>query len=301
MFSLAHVKWFTSEDSLPTVEALTFNEYVGILLFAGIGLWVLKLVDQWLVKNKVHKAIDKKLKPLSKYVPDIVRYTTATLLLLNAWYSYVLAPNIVYTGNDVEVYIGAGFVLAAAMLLLGGVLIRPAAILMLLAYISTYFLDSPLDAFDHLEYVGIALYLFFVGETKSLIKGLDTVTPSKLKPYVKLAPRLLCIFVGAGLIVLAFSEKIFALDVAQDFLNNYNWNFLESAGLSDRMFILMAGSMELLVGLSLIFNIGTRLTTLALLIIMLITGALLGFEEVLGHLFAVGVVAVIWIPHKKRA
>ena len=103
-------------------------------------------------------------------------------------------------------------------------------------------------------------------------------------------------FTGLALVILAFSEKLLNMNLANDFLVHYeNWNFLASFGMDNRNFIIMTGIIELLLGLSLILNKAVRLSTLALLLTMIATALLLGIDEVIGHLFAVGLVFAVWV------
>jgi uncharacterized membrane protein YphA (DoxX/SURF4 family) len=101
--------------------------------------------------------------------------------------------------------------------------------------------------------------------------------------------------------MLAFSEKLFNVPAAQDFLNQHSWNLASFAGVSDRHFIIIAGSIELLLGLALILHKVPRLIVLVTLVTMTATALALGIEEVYGHLFAVGIVVATLVNDTKPA
>jgi hypothetical protein len=115
---------------------------------------------------------------------------------------------------------------------------------------------------------------------------------------------LLRIFVGFGLMALALSEKLIGVGLSTDFLQHHNWNFLQPIGVSDRLFIIISGITEFVVGLTLVLNIAPRLTTAIVALLMTITAFLLGVDEVFGHLFALSLVAVVWLgrelPQKQQ-
>ena len=68
--------------------------------------------------------------------------------------------------------------------------------------------------------------------------------------------------------------------------------------MTDRNFIIVAGMVELLVGLTLVLNIAPRLTTAIVAGLMTMTAILLGVDEIFGHLFVLSLVAVVWLnPH----
>jgi uncharacterized membrane protein YphA (DoxX/SURF4 family) len=180
---------------------------------------------------------------------------------------------------------------ACGVLFIIGFKVRVAAAVLLAAYAFALLVVQPfIDILDHVEYVGIGLYLL-LGSHKPYLKWADK-TPWQML----LAPEaLLRIFVGIGLMVLAVSEKLVGIDLSSDFLAHHSWNFLSGLGVDDRTFIIASGIIEFLVGFTLVLNIAPRLTTAIVAILMTITAILLGVEEVFGHLFALSLVAVVWL------
>lgn len=292
---LAHVKWFTSDEA-QKMPGLSINEFLLIFGCIFVALVGLHLFDIWCAKKKITQTIDAKMAPYQPWVPTIVRISAALLLLLNTFANYILAPNIEKTGTFSESFLTATFTIAGILLLLG-LFTRLGAGMMIIGYILSFVLLDWVQPLDHLEYLGLGIYLLLEGGGRwSLDKTVFTSRSEWLKHSHYALPALR-ISVGAGLSILAFSEKLLNVGMSQQFLNNYHWNFLHSIGATDRFFILMAGTVELIIGFSLILNIATRVTTLALLGVMTLTAILLGPTEIAGHIFAVGVVAAIWVSN----
>lgn len=288
----AHVKWFVEEGRQP-VAALSSVEWfmVAVGILAGTGL--LLGIHRLLIKSGTTHKLDNSLGKYGKAIPYIVRYTTGLLLVINAAKGLLFAPNVPTDVHDIAPLLS--MVLAAAgVLLIIGFKIRWAAAAILVAYFaSILFIHPLLDVLDHIEYVGIGLYLLLYGNN-----SLNAFTQSKrLQPL--LSPEsLLRIFVGIGLMTLAMSEKLLGVGLSTDFLQHHNWNILQGLGVSDRLFIVVAGITEFVVGLTLVVNIAPRLTTAIVAILMTLTAVLLGVEEVFGHLFALSLVAVVWLRNE---
>lgn len=290
---LAHVKWFSEGSETATIANLTTAEWLVVL-----GSVVLGIVAMWLV-NKLMRPFDMKIddrfKDFREWVPTVVRYSTALLLIFNFWQGYLFAPNIEHGGGSLYLLINAVLILIALMLLFG-ILTRLAGSMLLIVFvIGALVANDSIQLLDHLEYFGLGLFLMFsaAGKLSVQTKLSDPLASLSTKDWM--ATPLLKIFAGVGLVVLAFSEKLMNMTLSNDFLLEHHWNFLSSFGLSDRNFIIAAGIIEILVGLTLVLNLASRLGTLALLSVMIMTAALLGVEEVFGHMFAVAVVVAVWV------
>ncbi len=298
MFSnFAHVKWFLTDN--PSSEpALSAADWALVVLIVVLGMGVFSYVHNWMNKKKINKQLDDKLKPMRPLVPLVVRLSTAALLIINATQGYLLAPNVLTTDSSVSDVITLLFVVAAALIGFG-ILTRPGVLALLAGYLLVLTEADFFDVMDHFEYVAIAGYLWLRGPgvwsiDRYLVKGKLVLADSR-----KYALDVYRIGVGVGLATLALSEKLFNVSASQDFLNQYDWNFLSAVGVSDRLFIIVAGSIELLVGLALIFNKAPRVLITVVLMLMVITALLLGIEEIYGHLFAVGAVAILWVNDQK--
>lgn len=289
MERFAHVKWFVDEHQQP-VEPLSAGEWFVIVGGVAIGVAVFWLVHHYLRRQGITKSLDKNLGRFSKLVPYIVRYTTGALLIINAITGLLFAPNVPTDVHALGPVLSVILVIAGILLIVGWQ-VRLAAALMLLVYAVAFGLVRPIiDVLDHVEYVGIGLYLLLYGSTTYIKQP----AVANFRRY--LAPEsLLRVFVGIGLMILALSEKLVGITNSANFLIHHNWNFLASFGMGDREFIILAGIVEFLVGLTLVLNIAPRVTTAVVAVLMIITAVLLGVEEVFGHLFALSLVAVVWL------
>ncbi len=291
--NLAHVKWFSEGDSSATLGSLTYTQWGVVVAAVVAGVLLMIIVNK--LMEPLDSVLDKKFAGLRDWIPTAVRWSTALLIIFNFWKGYLVAPNIVVGNETLHLIINA-VLIGVALLLLLGAYTRVAGLLLLGVFaLGTLAAAEPLQLLDHLEYVGISLFLMFAGSGKLSVKAKLNDPLSPLSKNEWLASPLLRTFVGLGLVVLAFSEKLLNLTLSNDFLQNNSWNFLSSFGVDDRNFIILAGVVELLAGLTLVLNKVPRLGTLAVLCLMIITAAILGLEEVFGHLFAVGVVVAVWI------
>ena len=291
----SHVKWFVDPHPDPT-QNLKVNELLIIILAISAGLTVL-----WWLNNFIkQRGWDKSLVPkLWQHVPDIVRLSTAAILLMNFFKDILVAPNfdINHSGSS---FLSISLATVGVMLLIG-IFSRFTAALLAGLYVYGIFIFGLADMLDHLEYIGLATYIFIAGggqwtlEKRWLKQKQDDDTQL-------LAARHLQLWTGLAVVAAALSEKIMAVPLAQDFLATHHWNLLSGFGVDDRTFILIAGTMELLVGLSLILGWAMRVTTLALLGLMATTAVILGLNEVTGHLFAIPLLASVWIvkPSKSK-
>lgn len=293
----AHVKWFNTTEPIPE-PAFNIAELLVVAAIVIAGLLVLKFIDTWLKRHKITSTVDKKLKPFRSWVPLIVRLSTAAFLVLNFGQDLLLAPNVTTSNSTTSNIISGVFILAAVLIGLG--LFTKVGVAALLAgYMLIFTQTDIVDVFDHFEYVAIAGYLWLRGPGKYSLDSYMKQGKLSMPASRQYSLDVYRIGVGIGLSVLALSEKIFNVTAAQDFLNQYDWNLLSVVDISDRHFILIAGSVELLVGIGLILNFAPRVLVSVVLSLMIVTAILLGVEEIYGHLFAVGIVAAVWVNDRK--
>jgi uncharacterized membrane protein YphA (DoxX/SURF4 family) len=272
--NFSHVKWFQTPVS-KSQPSLTLKEFVAVIFIVSALLGIAFLIQR---KTKLDEIISKiQFKSLAKFAPLILRVTSGTGLLIIAWQ-------------------GGFFILAlVAFSWIIGAWVKLFSALFLAVFLLAMFYLSPLELGEQLEYVGIAIYLLLIGGGPF---SLDNIF---LKPkhspddmQKQLAYRCLIGATGIALIWLALSEKLLNIDLAQAFINNgHAWNFLSILNISDRNFIIFIGSMELLFGVMLLLNVLPRLIIISIAITMAVTASLLGLNEVPGHLFAIGILAII--------
>ena len=289
---LAHVKWFT--QNLTTYnQPISGTEYVVIVLFVFLGLFVLLQIDKYMEKIQPIAKLSDDLQPLKQWLPTVVRLSLATMLLYGSINRYFLVPNLP-TSTTLENLVLI-FASIMGVLLILGAGTRLASLGLIILCIVSVPLFGFIPMLEHIEIIGLSAFLMLEGAGKyAFDNALDLNWKAPLK-YRRYSLDLLIISAGISLVVLAFTEKIFDIDLAMAFLQEHNWNFLSSLGVSDRGFILFIGASELLIGLSLVLRLASRLIVLMLLILLTITAILLGIEEVVGHIFAVSVVLAAWL------
>jgi uncharacterized membrane protein YphA (DoxX/SURF4 family) len=285
---VAHVKWFV-EGPHEIVNELSAIE-IGVLLFVVVlGLRALKFLNDNLKINQLDKASNK----LWPYLPLIVRLSAGLMFLLNAVNGVIIAPNFDINATGAPM-LSLLFVIVGTLFILG-LFTRLAAMLLLVTFLLCTLSFPMLDLLDHLEIIGLASFLLITGGGKASLDDKFQIGSLVKSSSIAKANRSLQIWSGLAVVSLALTEKLFGISLAHEFLQVHSWNFVDSFGVSDRLFIVFAGVTELIVGLSLILGWATRLTTLALLGLMIITASLLGLHEIYGHLFAVAVVASVWV------
>lgn len=287
--TFAHVKWFV-DDHLQKIPELTAGEWLFVVFAALIGVGVLYGAHMLVKKIGITKALDDTLGTKSRFIPYIVRYTTGILLIVNAAKGLLFAPN-VPADTGLEQFLSIVLALCGVLLIVG-IKIRVAALGILAVYVVALLFLRPFgDILDHVEYIGIGLYLLLYVHEPYL-----AFVARKKRMHALCSPEsLLRIFVGIGLMSLAFTEKLVGIELSADFLRSHDWNILSFLSVSDRWFIIVAGIVELLVGLTLVLNIAPRITTAIVAGLMVVTAVLLGLDEVYGHLFALSLVAVVWL------
>jgi hypothetical protein len=122
-------------------------------------------------------------------------------------------------------------------------------------------------------------------------------------PLIPYAVPVLRIALGVGLTVVAFTEKIWNIPMGLAFLVDHQFNFFPYIGLpqiDDTKFLLIAGTVELLVGLMLIAGSYVRLVILVTLLPFNLTLPFLGWRELVGHLPTYGILALLLLWGDER-
>jgi hypothetical protein len=119
------------------------------------------------------------------------------------------------------------------------------------------------------------------------------------KPIARLARYavpVLRVALGFALAVVAFTEKLWNIPMGLAFLSEHHFNFFPYIGMSgidDTRFLVIAGTVELLVGLMLISGAYVRLVIVVTLIPFNLSLPFLGWRELVGHLPTYGILALL--------
>ena len=172
MYSLlGHIKWFAEDTDSSSIASLATKEWLVITGCLIIGVALMWLINRLMAGPS--KVLDNKFKNLRPWAPTVVRWSSAALLIANYFQDYLFAPNIDYSQSYSSALISAVLV-AVALLLLLGIYTRIAGMVLLVAFVlSIFVVSNPLQLLEHLEYIGIGLFLVFsdTGRLSIIIKS----------------------------------------------------------------------------------------------------------------------------------
>jgi uncharacterized membrane protein YphA (DoxX/SURF4 family) len=153
---------------------------------------------------------------------------------------------------------------------------------------------------ENLQYLGFAAFFYFTGRGPYAIDRLLFPAIEPPRNYSLRAMPSLRIGVALSLSVVAFTEKLANPQLALAFLQRYNLNFTPWLGIpmSDRTFVLCAGTSELAIGLLLVFGYFPRSVIATVWVLINMTLVVFNWVELVGHLPIYGAMAVllIWTP-----
>ncbi|WP_342671680.1 hypothetical protein [Paenibacillus glacialis] len=255
-----HVKWFIDDDgwmSLPIKVIIT----PGFLFWLGITLLVMlfaTIINKQIERNRFVSKILSFLNRFSCYQLTIFRIGIGLGLLLQLCTGSYLAPTFM---------IDSWWVYASLIVAILGLFHRRLLPLSGLAiaflYLNAVYQYGLFHSLDYLFYLGIIYYLFAVN--------------SRLKLS---ALPVLYTLTGISLAWLSM-EKMTMPGLAQTLMYEYR---IPTFGFSIQEFVLISAFIELALGWVLILGIMNRFTALIITGVFLLTTAVFGFTEVVGHL-----------------
>ena len=308
--TLRHETWFTTER-----PAFDWGFAVEPASLAVIGGAVLIAVAWRLAARRLPTP---ELRPLSflgrlsPFVPRLLAIHAGVSLLAQAARGTYLSPALVLP----DPWYGSAVAIAEGIVgvwLITGYRIRPAAALLVAAGPIGMAFYGPLPILERVDLLGIALFLAM------LPPGDEPAGAVRARP-AEVAPPLFALrtLVGGALIVLAFTEKLARPDLALAFLDRYPaFNILQAVGLgvSDELFVRIAGGVELLFGFLLVSGALPQVAVILAGIPFNATLFFLGAEELIGHLPVYGAMLALlvygsdpgiapvvpWFPGSRRA
>ncbi len=279
---LAHTKWFASGpiDSYITSEPSTV--YLSVLaivvaIIVGIGIYInrFEIFQLSFLKPKVSHSFERAAAAFSM--------VAGAFFLISATQQYLFSQNL-----SIESGVPLIFIIIQALIgfaLLVGIYDRIAALSLVLLWVSSWFIVSPISALENIWVLGVALFIMIMGNDYFRLVKVGT-HHTFMRKYESYAMPILRVGTGITLLVLGFSEKILRPEYGINFLNQHSWNFMQQLGIqySDYLFILSAGSIEALLGLVFILGIVTRINALVVAIFFTIPLFILGPLELAGHM-----------------
>ena len=300
----AHEKWFHQTAGYPLRWDFFFRPlpmlFVGAVLvatlFAGL-LW--RWRGRGFVPGPEHFGADtERRSALYGLIPLILGVHLAIPLGVMGVQGRLFSPDNVLPGAWAN-FIGLAET-GIALAIFYGAFTRLAAVALAVLWLIGGFLLGWQPMLDNVFYLGFAAFFFLAGRGPISI---DRLVLPKLEPSarsMKMAIPALRIGLGASLVIVAFTEKFANIPLAEAFLVKYPLNFTGALGIpiSNELFVLCAGSIELLAGLLILFGIFPREIILVAWVPINMTLTIFTWVELIGHLPIYGAFAalLLWAP-----
>ena len=273
---------------------------IGSLVLVGIAwlVWRKREERDFIPGPKEFGATDNSLKQFYGLVPVILGVHTAIALLVHG-----VEGRLLFSTYYLEVvwsnWIGLAEIMIALAFFYGGFTRLAAIILAFLWVLGMNFFGLE-SMFKSTQYLGIAAFFYLAGRGPYAI---DRLLFPKLEPrvnYTNYALLFLRIGIGLNLIVFGFTEKLANIPLASSLLEKYA--FLNFTTIPNEIFILLAGSIEVLGGLLIVFGIFPR--TVALITLLCINASLTiyNWNELIDYLPLYGALAIllVWEPNNPK-
>jgi hypothetical protein len=306
---LLHERWFTDETKFP-VQFDTWSSAQSLIPVAvALGITIVATVI-WRARGKrsvVPGPIAlgmpwENYVMLLTWVPLVIGVHMGVTLLVSGVNRQLFIPNLELPVNLLGGLLGM-VEITIALSFIYGALARPAAAALGVTWIIGTVVFGPLRLIEHTEILGVAFFLFATGRGPL---AFDMALDKLNKPVARLIPYavpVLRVSLGIGLTVVAFTEKLWNIPMGLAFLSEHHFNFFPYIGLpaiDDTKFLVIAGTIELLLGLMLIAGTYVRLIIVATLIPFNLTLPFLGWRELVGHLPTYGILALLLLWGDER-
>lgn len=300
--ALAHVKWFFQSEATGSLRWDLFFRPVPLAFVGGMLLATLAAAILWRRRGQSYVpgpealgATDERRSLLYGLVPLILGIHIAVPLLVNGVQGTLFSPDNALPGIWGN-FLGLAEAGVALSLFYGG-LTRPAAVVLAGLWLNGVFLIGLEPMLENVMFLGFAAFFFFVGRGPISI---DRLLFPRLEPSAALARHAVpAVRIGVGLsfVFVAFTEKFANLPLAAGFLQESGLNFMPALGIpvSNEVFAMLAGSVELVVGLWLVLGVFVREIVIIAWFPTNLTLTLFQWEELIGHLPIYGAMAVLLV------
>ncbi|WP_250448390.1 hypothetical protein, partial [Actinotalea sp. C106] len=280
----AHGKWFAEHDGGGD-WGFFFSPLPLVLTAAVIAVTVVwRLVARRLPQPEL--AVLSPLGRIAPYVPRLLAIHMGVSLLAYSVSGAFITPSLPL--GDVPGGDFAGVVQAAiGIWLITGIRLRVPALGLVLLGPPALLAAGPVALLETTNTLAVALFLAILPPSDATF-GRVAPSPEKLR----WALFWLRFFVAVALITLAFSEKFTNPALAANLLEDYpELNIFALVGLpvTDEVFIVIAGAIELLFGLLVLSGALPQIVVLVALVPFNLTLFIFGTTEVIGHLPVYGV------------
>ena len=303
----AHEKWFADAKAHPTQweQLLRFPQIVGVsvALAATIVLAILWRKGEGRALLPGPEALGATPDGRARFyalVPLILGIHIGVPLLVLGINGQLFSPNNALPGPWLY-WLGVMQIGISLSLVYGGLARLGGAALCLLWLIGAGVvgLESMLE---NAHYLGYGVFFVLTGRGPYAVDRLLFPALEPTPRLSRLAMPCLRVGTGLGLAMVAFTEKLANPELARAFLQQHPVNFTAwlHIPMSDDLFMLCAGSAELMIGLCLIFGIFPRLIVVGAWGLINMSLTVFNWVELVGHLPLYGVMAMllVWTPEE---
>src|SRR5256886_10507719 len=253
---LAHVKWFTDPRPHPTQYGLLLSGPVIAAFLLAIGA----VGVAYFIQHRVPEP--KAVRSLERYArtgPLALRIALGVALIAAAAANWLFVPSLVLDRDAVGLALRV-IEAACGLFLLAGLFTRQTAIVLALLGIVAMLPFSIESILEQVHILGIAVYLFLAGAGAVSLDARRRAHRSlQHEDAPAAAINLLRIAMGFGIAYGALTEKLLNPPLAQALLDQSPFlNVLRPVGVSDPVFIWLAGLTELPVGVGILSGAITR-------------------------------------------
>jgi uncharacterized membrane protein YphA (DoxX/SURF4 family) len=290
---LAHVKWFTDSRAHPTQYDLLLSGPV----IAAFAIALAAAGVAFVIQHRVPEpSAVRSLERYAKTGPLALRIALGLALLAAAAADWLFVPSLVLPDDAsgaalraVEVFCG--------LLLLAGLFTRYAALVLAALGIVAMVPFSIENILEQVHILGIAVYLFIAGPGEiSLDARRDADRSLEHRKAPAAAINLLRIAMGFGIAYGALTEKLLNPALAQALLDERPFlNMLQPLGVSDPIFVWLAGLTELTIGVVVLSGQITRPVMAIGFVLFTVTLVVFGLPEFIGHLPYYGIMLTLFI------
>jgi uncharacterized membrane protein YphA (DoxX/SURF4 family) len=290
---LEHVKWFTDPRAHPTRYDLLLSWPV-LLAFALAltGFAVAYAIQHGVPEPRAVRALER----FARTGPLALRAVLGSSLLAAAVAGWLFVPSLPVASRPGG-YALLGVEVLCGLLIFAGLFTRFAAVLLALLGVIAMAPFSFESILEQVAILGIAVFLFIAGPGSVSLdarRGAHRGLAHEDAPAAAL--NLLRIAMGFGIAYNALTEKLLDPDLSQALLDRLPFlNLLRPFGVGDPIFIWLAGTVELVIGIVIISGQITRPVMAIGFVLFTVTLAVFGLPELIGHLPYYGIMLALFI------
>jgi uncharacterized membrane protein YphA (DoxX/SURF4 family) len=290
---LSHVKWFTDPRKYPThYELLLSGPVIAAFAIALVATGVAYLIQHRVPEPKAIRSLER----YAKTGPLALRIALGVALVAAAAADWLFVPSLVLAGDAVGSALRSVEALCG-LFLVAGFFTRYAAVILAVLGIVAMVPFSVESILEQIHILGIAVYLFIAGPGHvSLDARRDADRSLEHRKAPAAAINLLRIAMGFGIAYGALTEKLLNPPLAQALLDQSPFlNVLRPLGVSDPVFVWLAGLTELAIGVVILSGQVTRPVMAIGFALFTVTLIVFGLPEFIGHLPYYGIMLTLFI------